>query len=236
MKTLYMPLMLAVVVLAALVPIQIQAQPQTSLQTQATAYVSDALEIPLRAGASDRYKVIGSVRTGFPIEVLRVDTVKSYTQIRTPAGVKGWLPSQQLTDTPSSQEQLTGVRRELEQLQARHSELLRHLDEVVSRPDGEAVSYPQLYEEALRLRQQLAQYRKVAADTVVIDERNKVLQERVVTLERELQIVEQENRSLRNDNDSIRFLMGAVLLGACLVVAVLMPRVREQRRTQWSRL
>ncbi len=99
-----------------------------------------------------------------------------------------------------------------------------------------AVSYPQLYEEALRLRQQLAQYRKVAADTVAIDERNKILQERAVALERELQIVQQENRALQNDNDNIRLLMGVVLLGACLLVAVLMPRIREQRRAQWSRL
>ena len=235
MKSPIIPLLLTAFP-CVLVPVQIQAQPQISLPAQATAYVSDALEIPLRAGASDRYKVIGSVRTGSSAEVLKVDAVKGYTQIRAPGGVKGWLPSHQLTDTPSGQEQLTGVRQELERWKARHGDLQQHLNEVISKPEGEAVSYPQLYEEALRLRQQLARYRKVATDTVAIDERNKILQERVVTLERELQLVQQESRSLRNDNDGIRFLMGAVLLGACLVVAVLMPRVREQRRTQWSRL
>jgi SH3 domain protein len=235
MKIPIIPLLLTAL-LCALAPFQILAQSQTPSQTQATAYVSDALEIPLRAGASDRYKVIGSVQAGSAVEVLKVDSIKGYTQIRARGGAKGWLPNHQLTDTPSSQEQLTDVRQELEQWKARHDDLQQHLNEVISKPEGEAVSYPQLYEEVLRLRQQLAQYRKVAADTVAIDERNKILQERVVTLERELQIVQQESRSLRNDNDSIRFLMGAVLLGACLMVAVLMPRVREQRRTQWSRL
>jgi hypothetical protein len=76
----------------------------------------------------------------------------------------------------------------------------------------------------------------VATDTVAIDERNKTLQEQAVTLERELQIVQQENRGLRNDNDSIRFLMGVMILGACLLVTVMMPRIREQKRAQWSRL
>jgi SH3 domain protein len=142
----------------------------------------------------------------------------------------------QLTETPSSQELLAGVRQELEKLQAKHSDLKQHMDEVVNRPSGENLSYPQIYEEALRLRQQLAQYRKVASDTVAIDERNKILQERVVMLERELRVVQQENQALRNDNDSIRFLVGAVLLGAALLVFMLMPRIREQRRTQWSRL
>ncbi|MBL8252737.1 MAG: hypothetical protein JNJ76_03955, partial [Candidatus Competibacter sp.] len=44
------------------------------------------------------------------------------------------------------------------------------------------------------------------------------------------------NRALRNDNDNIRLLMGSVLLGVLLVAVVLMPRIREQRRAQWSRL
>ena len=203
---------------------------------QTTAYISDTLEIPLRAGASERYKVIGAVRSGSAVEVLKVDAVKGYTQIRTSNGIKGWLPSQQLTDTPSSRELLAGVRQELEQMKTQHTDLQQHMDNVVSKPGAEAMGYPQLYEEAQRLRQQMAQFRKVAANAVAIDERNRVLQERAVTLERELQVVQQENQALRNDNDNVRFLMGAVILGACLLVAVMMPRLREQKRAQWSRL
>ncbi len=233
MKTSLLSFLLTVL-LFVIVPAQAQSQSQSPSRT--AAYVSDLVDMPLRAGASNRYKVIGAVRNGSAVEVLKVDAVKGYTQIRAPSGIKGWIPSDQLTDTPSSREQLAGLRQELEQLRARHTDLKQHMDDVVSRPEGENLSYPQLYEEALRLRQQLAQYRKVAADTVAIDERNKILQERAVALERELQIVQQENRALQNDNDNIRLLMGAVLLGACLLVAVLMPRIREQRRAQWSRL
>ncbi len=212
------------------------AQPGSTAQPSATVYVSDTVEIPLRAGASNRHRIIGAARSGAPVEVLKVDATKGYTQIRTPTGTKGWLPSDQLGSTPSSQEQLAQTRQELEQLKARHFELQQHMDSMVSKPGAEAKSYPQLYEESLRLRQQLAYYRKVAADTVAIDERNKTLQEQAVTLERELQIAQQENRALRNDNDSIRFLMGVMILGACLLVAVMMPRIREQKRAQWSRL
>jgi SH3 domain protein len=150
--------------------------------------------------------------------------------------VKGWIQSAQLTDTPGSQEQLAGVRQQLERLQTQHTHLKQHMDNAVSRPEGEELSYPQLYEEALRLRQQLAQYRKVASDTVALDERNQILQERVVMLERELQVVQQENQGLRDDNDNIRFLIGVLLLGVALLAAVLAPKIREQQRAQWSRL
>lgn len=222
--------------LAVVAPTQALTPTPTPGQNPSAAYVSDSIDVPLRAGASNRHKVIGSVRSGAPVTVLNVDKAKGYTQIRTPAGVKGWIQTHQLTDAPSSQEQLAGVRQELARTQTQHADLKQHMDNVVSRPEGENLSYPQLYEEALRLRQQMAQYRKVASDTVAIDERNKVLQERVVMLERELQIVQQENQALHDENDNIRLLIGALLLGAALLAAVLMPRIREQRRAQWSRL
>ncbi|MDG4550896.1 MAG: TIGR04211 family SH3 domain-containing protein [Candidatus Contendobacter sp.] len=233
MKT---PLIVLSLLLFPFAPVPAKAQPGSAPQPPTAVYVSDTVEIPLRAGTSNRYRVIGAVRSGSPVEVLKVDAAKGYTQIRTPAGAKGWLPSDQLGSTPSSQEQLAQTRQELEQLKARHFDLQQHMDSMVSKPGAEAKSYPQLYEESLRLRQQLAYYRKVAAETVAIDERNKTLQEQAVTLERELQIVQQENRALRNDNDSIRFLMGVMIVGACLLVAVMMPRIREQKRAQWSRL
>ncbi len=217
--------------------IEVQAQPPVqSPQTRTTAYVSDMVDVPLRAGASDRNKIVGAVRSGSAVQVLQVDSKKAYTLIRVSSKLKGWIRSNQLTDTPSSREQLAAVRQDFNQLQDQHSGLKQHIDEAANKPDGETLSYAQLYEEALKLRQQLAQYRKVAADTVAIDERNQSLQERVVNLERELQLVQQESQALRNDNDNIRYLMGAILLGACLLVAILMPRIREQRRAQWSQL
>lgn len=228
-------LLLGLVVLPfAAVPVQ--AQPESQPQSRTTAYVSDMVEVPLRAGASNRYKIVGAVRSGSAVTVLKADAVKGYTQIRASSGARGWISSDQLTETPSSRGQLLEVRQELGQLEARHADLQQHVDGAAGRPDSEQLSYSQLYEEALRLRQQLAQYRKVASDTVAIDERNKALQERTVTLERELQIIQQENQALRNDNGTVRFLMGAVLLGAVLLVALLMPKIREQRRVQWSQL
>jgi len=233
MKAPYIPYLLMILLSLTSVRVQAQSQAQPS---RTTAYVSDIVDVPLRAGASDRSKIVGAVRSGSAVQVLQVDSAKGYTLIRVQSKSKGWIRSNQLTDAPTSRDQLADVRQNLEQLQARHDDLKQHMDDAVNKPDGEGLSYPQLYEEALRLRQQLAQYRKVAADTVAIDERNRILQERTVNLERELQLVEQENRALQNDNNNIRLLMGAVLLGACLLAAVLMPRIREQRRAQWSQL
>lgn len=238
MKT---PPLLLVLLLVLIVPSTVSAQkspvpassaPDASVGT----YVSDQLDAPLRAGASNRHKVIGAVRNGVPVTILSVDRARGYTQIRTASGSKGWLQSELLTPTPGSQIQLAQVREELERLQNQYTGLKQHMDSSAGRPDGTGLSYPQLYEEAVRLRQQLAEYRKVAADTVAIDERNRLLQERVVVLERELQVVQQENQTLRDDNANIQFLITALLLGAALLAAVLIPKTRQQRRAEWYRL
>ncbi len=201
-----------------------------------SAYVVDRLEEPLRAGPSNRHKVVGAVQNGTAVTVLAVDKAKGYTQVRSAGGSKGWIKSVLLTNTKGSAELLAETRQTLESLQGQHSTLKQHMDDVVSKPDGEELSYPQLYEEALRLRQQLAQYRKVAADTVALDERNQVLQERAVALERELQIVQQENQALHDDNDNIRLLIGVLLGGIVLLAVVLIPKMRQQRRAAWLRL
>ena len=225
-----------VMLVVKLLPSALAASPTVNKPVSSRAYVSDQVDIPLRAGASNRHKIIGSARTGAPVTVLAVDAAKGYSQIRTASGTRGWLPSSQLSELTSSQEQLVTTRQELEQLKAQYFGLQQHVDGLVDKPDAETVSYPQLYDEALRLRQQLAQYRKVAADTVAIDERNKNLQEQVVSLEYNVRIIEQENQKLRNENDHIRLLMGLVVLVAVLLLVVLAPRLLERRRTQWSQL
>lgn len=211
--------------------------PATATEAPSSAtYVVDRLEEPLRAGPSNRHKVVGAVQNGTAVTVLAVDKAKGYTQVRSAGGSKGWIKSVLLTNTKGSAELLAETRQTLESLQGQHSTLKQHMDDVVSKPDGEELSYPQLYEEALRLRQQLAQYRKVAADTVALDERNQVLQERAVALERELQIVQQENQALHDDNDNIRLLIGVLLGGIVLLAVVLIPKMRQQRRAAWLRL
>ncbi len=69
--------------LAVIAPVQ--AETPIRSPAPSAAYVSDRVEVPLRAGTSNRYKVIGSVSNGSPVEVLKVDKAKGYTQIRTPA-------------------------------------------------------------------------------------------------------------------------------------------------------
>ncbi len=205
-------------------------------QSKTIAYISDTLEVPLRAGASSRYRIIGKARGGSVVEVLQSDSRAGFTRIRTGEGVKGWIATQHLSNEPSGQAQLIEVRQELERLQAQYDELQRYMEEIIEQPGKEKIAYTKLYKEFLKLRQRFAQYRKMSADTVIIDERNQFLEERTIMLERELRVVEQENQALHYDNQTIRMLMVLILVGMGLLTVIFIPRIRAQRRAQWTRL
>ena len=66
-----------------------------------TRYVSDVLIITLRSGAGDEYKVLKTLKTGTPVEVL--DEKGNYFKVRTKDGQEGWALKQYLSpDTPKA--------------------------------------------------------------------------------------------------------------------------------------
>ncbi len=61
----------------------------------AEAYVSDEIGVTLRSGPTNRYRVIGSLRAGTPIEVLQTDTANKTSQVRIKGGKKtGWIKTE----------------------------------------------------------------------------------------------------------------------------------------------
>ena len=63
MKIPTIPLLLTALLAVVAVPALAQAQTADQARSSA-AYISDLLDVPLRAGASNRYKIIGAVRSG----------------------------------------------------------------------------------------------------------------------------------------------------------------------------
>jgi hypothetical protein len=158
-----------------------------------------------------------------------------YTQIHIQYKTQDWIRNNYLIED-ISMARLIGIHQGAVKLQrAIQIDCKKNTDESPNKL-GEGFNYQKLYEEVVSLRQQLAQYRKIARDTIVLDERNKILQECAINLERELQLLQQENVTLRDDNENMRFLISIGLIGVCLLAVILIPRIWENRRAQWSRL
>jgi SH3 domain protein len=201
-----------------------------------TRYVSDRLETPLRAGAALRFKIIRMLPSGTALTVLQTDTGKGYSLVRTPEGTQGWIATQDLMDTPSARDILSGIQQELEKTRAENALLKKQLN-LISAPGSDPnTSFSQLIAENERLSQELAAIHKIQSGEINLNEQNKALQERVVKLERELQIVQQENQSLADNNSNTLFLLGAGVLLGGILLGMILPGLRRKKPERWGDL
>ena len=66
-----------------------------------TMYVSDQLLITLRRGESTEHKILKTLKTGAPLEILEREEGDEYVKVRLQSGEEGYVLSQYLTsDTP----------------------------------------------------------------------------------------------------------------------------------------
>jgi len=194
---------------------------------QTVRYVTDQLEVPLRAGASDKYKTLVMLPSGSLLHVL--GTESTYTRVRTADGKRGWIANAHLMDTPSARQRLQELTAAQENLQKQVYELTLEKNALDQECTG-------LRSEYQRLNQELAQVRKLAGGDLELDQQNQMLQQRVVQLEQELRILQQENSSLLQNSDKSLFLMGASVLGGGLLLGLIFARLGGRKRERWSEL
>jgi SH3 domain protein len=207
-------------------------------QAQTTRYVSDSIEVPMRAGASTRYKIVRMVPGGTAVELQQDNGRNGYVLVRTSDETQGWIRNVDLMESPGALERLAKAEDTLATLNAENANLKVRLNALLQANRGRdgAINDNELSNENQRLSQKLAHVRKVAANAVTIDEQNLKLHEQVVKLERELQILEQENQLLSDRSTRDWFLVGGGVLLLGIVAGALLPRLRGRTGRQWGEL
>jgi SH3 domain protein len=83
-----------------------------------TRYVTDQLEITLRAGAGNGYRIVAMLPSGERLQVLEQN--EEWTRVRTGEGRQGWVLSRYLSQTPAAR----ATRDQLSELASERHELL----------------------------------------------------------------------------------------------------------------
>lgn len=102
-----------------------------------TLYVSDQLVITFRQGKSSEHKILKTLKTGTPLEILEKAEGDNYVKVRLQSGDEGYVLSQYLTnDTPKSilisrlEKQVEKIREQLAQSEAKRAESTQKLKAV----------------------------------------------------------------------------------------------------------
>jgi len=200
-----------------------------------TAWVSDEFEITLRTGPSTSNAIERMLSSGTELEVLEVDEENGYSRVRTRAGTEGWVLNRYLMNEPAARQQLENLTRQLTSASAEGNSLTGQLTAIRSEYDNATRRIQALERDNADLQSQLEDITSKAANTLAIDRQNQNLQQQLTDAEIKVSILEQENEQLQSQTTRNWFITGALVLFGGVVLGLLLPRLKFQRRSRYDR-
>ena len=199
----------------------------------ATMYISDELTVPLRRGPSNGHKIIhAALPSGLALEVLGEDRAAGFTQVRTPNGTEGWLPTQYLVSQPVAKDRLAAATKRVEALEAQLKSARDNYQDVRgarTEIEGKANA---LAKENQQLQAELAEIRRVSATAISQFEENKQLKASNTSLTTQVAQLTEEVQDLKR-NVMLRWLLsgGALVLIGLILGAWIKSR---PKRSTWA--
>lgn len=199
----------------------------------ATMYISDELTVPLRRGPSNSHKIINAaLPSGLSLEVIGEDRAAGFSQVRTPNGVEGWVPTQYLSAQPVAKDRLAAATKRVETLEAQLKSIKENFQDVRGARTEIEGRANDLGKENQKLQTELAEIRRVSATAITQFEENKQLKADNASLKTQVTDLTAQVKDL-NRNVMLRGLLsggGLVLLGLLLGAWI----KSRPKRSKWA--
>jgi SH3 domain protein len=199
----------------------------------ATMYVSDQLTVPLRRGPSNGHKIINAaLPSGTALEVLGEDTSAGFTQVRTPSGTEGWVPTQYLAAEPIARDRLAAANKRVESLEQQLNSLSDHNTETRGARTQSEGRVSELSKQNEKLQAELAEVRRISATSIANYEENKQLKASNEALQKQVTELTARVRDL-DRNVVLKWLLagGALVLLGLILGAWIKSR---PKRSSWA--
>lgn len=203
---------------------------------ETTRYISDELEVTLRSGESTRHQILRMLKSGTPVEVLETNPDSGYSRVRDPRGTEGWVLTRYLMNTASARDRLAEAQKKLVNMDIEVTRIREQLKQLTEDNRKLAGEKQKLEEETRKLTQELNTIRKTAASTLAIDQENRTNKARLLELEQDLQVLRQENEVLKDRTARDWFMVGAGVIVMGMIIGLIIPKIRWQKKSSWDSL
>ena len=212
------------------------AGPLVSLAAIAeSVWVSDQLQIMLRTGPSTDYAIQLMIGSGAELEVLEQDDENGYSRVMTSGGTEGWVLSRFLMTEPGARAQLESLSRQLMSVNAEGTSMSSQLGAIQGEYEAAKQRISVLEQDKSDMQDEIDDIRRAAGNALAIDSQNRNLQQLLTDAEIRLSILEQENDSLVSQKTRNWFIAGALVLIAGILLGLVLPRMKWQRKTRYDR-
>ena len=200
-----------------------------------SAWVSDEFEVTLRTGPITSNAIELMVSSGTELQILGEDPEAGYTQVRTNGGTEGWVLTRYLMEEPSAREQLANLTQQLTNANEEGASMGSQLGAIRDEYDTANRTIRELESDNADLQNQLEEISSKAANTLAIDRQNQDLQQKLTDAEIQVSVLEQEKERLVSQSNRNWFIAGSAVLVAGILLGLLLPRMKFQRRSRYDR-
>ena len=197
-------------------------------------YVTDNLNLTLRAEASNEGKVLKLLPTGTPLTVIGEKTKSGFTPVRMNNGMEGYIQTRHIQKEPPAREQVEANNKNLKALQTENAGLKAELKIVKDSITPGTSLEKSLAIERDNLSLELGELKKAASGVIQLKNERDELQERVVNAERELQQLKLENQALKDTTNQDWFLYGGILSFFSVILGFILPKLGWRRKNSWD--
>ncbi len=207
-----------------------------ALATAETRYVTDSFQITMRSGESTTHRITRMLNSGSAVNVLSTNPDSGYSKIRI-GSTEGYVLTRQLMDEPSARAQLTTMRNEIKALKAAPGELRSNLMDVQKKYNELLQAHKELQTIKEKQEAELQSIQRTASNAIRISNERNELRKQVASLTREVEDLKQDNRDLSNEATRDWFLIGAGVIIAGILIGLILPHLRfQRRRNSWGTL
>lgn len=201
-----------------------------------TKFVDDTLFVPLRSGAGTSFRIVHKgIKSGTPLEIINADKSTGYSEVRTPSGLTGFLPSRYLTNEPIARAKLAKANKELSQTQANNKQLKAELSTLKSEYRKATKGLKDTETQLASTSKELSNVKSISANALNLDSRNRELRESNEQLRNELELLQAENIRLKDKSESNMMIIGGALVLLGVIIALLIPMLKPSKKTDsWA--
>ncbi|WP_157809140.1 TIGR04211 family SH3 domain-containing protein [Spiribacter roseus] len=196
---------------------------------QTTAYVTDALEITLRSGQGNDYRILRLLESGEQLEVLQRG--ETWTRVRA-GNDEGWVRSVYLDAEPGAAARLEQAVSERDALRDENRDLSEQVAALESQVENLSSENERLREDNQRMTERLQE----ADEGLQLADENQALRKEVLDLERQVNDLSREANRAADQESRDWFIAGAGVIVFGMLLGILVTRIRWRRRSNWSEL
>lgn len=208
----------------------------TSPTWAASMYIDDTLLVPLRSGAGTSFRIIHKgIKSGTKLEIINRDTKTGYSQVRTPSGLEGYLPSRYLTAEPIARLKLKAATEQAQKFRTENSQLKTKLAELQKEHKGLNSKFSSTSKQLESSSKELTNIKSISSNALNLDRRNRELRESNEQLRNELELLQVENIRLKDKSESNMMLIGGGLVTLGIIIALLLPMIKPTKKNDsWA--